>query len=232
MKVIFMFQNKILELLDAKTTSEAVDIFSKISKYAGARYFSIIGVPKKGKLSFKNFYSSCPKEWIKHYHKEGFLEKDPVIIKGFLDPSKLTYLWKASDPKSQFMKKCKDFNTHYRLAFFVRSHTWHSAVIFSFKESCEEILTSPAQIGHFEILSSLLASKIYAKTEPFLALSLTDREFECLRWTSEGKTAEEVGLILSISHWTVTFHLKNVCKKLGVYNKTAAILKATKLGLL
>ena len=226
-----MFQNKILELLDAKTTSEAIDIFSKISKYAGARYFSIIGGAKKGNLSFKNFYSSCPEEWIKYYRKEGFLEVDP-LFQAFLDPSQSVYFWEASDPHSLFARKCKSFDINYKLSFFVRSHTWHSAVIFSFKESCEEVLTSPAQMGHFEILSSLLASKVYAKTGSLLSLSLTDREFECLRWSSEGKTAEEVGMILSISHWTVTFHLKNVCKKLGVYNKTAAILKATKLGLL
>jgi DNA-binding CsgD family transcriptional regulator len=226
-----MYQDKVLELLNTKTIPEIMDSFSKIVTSLGAHYFSIIGGPRNRKVSFKNFYSSCPKEWTEHYYKEGFLEKD-TILHELLDPSKSMHFWKASDPKSQFMKKAKDFDINYRLAFFVRSSALRYAVIFIFKESCEEVLTSPSQVGLLEILSSLLTSKVYEKTEPLLSLSLTNREFECLRWSSEGKTAEEIGIILSISHWTVIFHLKNMYKKLGVYNKTSAILKATKLGLL
>ena len=82
------------------------------------------------------------------------------------------------------------------------------------------------------MLSSLLASNVHAKIASALSPSLTGREIECLKWASEGKTAEEIGIILSLSHWTVTFHLKKIYKKFGVYSKPAAILKATKLGLL
>lgn len=54
----------------------------------------------------------------------------------------------------------------------------------------------------------------------------TDRERDCLLWTARGKTAWEVGQILSISEETVLFHLKNVTRKLGVFSKHHAVVKA------
>ncbi|HEX6999925.1 MAG TPA: LuxR family transcriptional regulator [Gammaproteobacteria bacterium] len=61
---------------------------------------------------------------------------------------------------------------------------------------------------------------------------LSERELECLLWSAEGKTAEEIGIILSISSATVTFHLKNAIQKLGVTNRNQAIAKATLLGII
>lgn len=55
---------------------------------------------------------------------------------------------------------------------------------------------------------------------------VTDRERDCLLWTARGKTAWEVGQILSISEETVLFHLKNVTRKLGVFSKHHAVVKA------
>jgi LuxR family transcriptional regulator, activator of conjugal transfer of Ti plasmids len=55
---------------------------------------------------------------------------------------------------------------------------------------------------------------------------LTDRERDCLLWTARGKTAWEVGQILTISEETVLFHLKNVTRKLEVFSKHHAVVKA------
>jgi len=61
---------------------------------------------------------------------------------------------------------------------------------------------------------------------------LTPRELECLRWTMEGKTAWEVGKILSISEQTAVRHVNNATHKLGCINKHQAVLKALRLGLI
>jgi len=62
--------------------------------------------------------------------------------------------------------------------------------------------------------------------------SLTVREVECLRWTAGGKTAWEVGRILSISEQTAVRHLNNATKKLDCANKHHAVVKAMRLGLI
>jgi DNA-binding CsgD family transcriptional regulator len=61
---------------------------------------------------------------------------------------------------------------------------------------------------------------------------LTRREVEVLRWTMEGKTAWEVGRILSISERTAVLHIGNAMRKLGCINKHQAVLKALRLGLI
>jgi len=61
---------------------------------------------------------------------------------------------------------------------------------------------------------------------------LTPRELEALRWTMEGKTAWEVGAILSISERTAVLHINNAMHKLDCSNKHLAVLKALRLGLI
>ncbi|MEO3433203.1 LuxR family transcriptional regulator [Inquilinus sp. CAU 1745] len=68
------------------------------------------------------------------------------------------------------------------------------------------------------------------KKKPLFKLS--PRERECLLWTSRGKTAWEVCEILGISHETVTDYLKSAARKLGVYSKTHAVVRAIMLGLI
>ena len=62
--------------------------------------------------------------------------------------------------------------------------------------------------------------------------ALTPRELEVLRWTMDGKTAWEVGVLLGISERTVVFHVTNAMHKLGCINKQQAVLKALRLGLI
>jgi DNA-binding CsgD family transcriptional regulator len=52
------------------------------------------------------------------------------------------------------------------------------------------------------------------------------REHDVLSWGAEGKTDEEIGMILGISTRTVRFHWSNIFKKLGANGRTYAITKA------
>jgi DNA-binding CsgD family transcriptional regulator len=61
---------------------------------------------------------------------------------------------------------------------------------------------------------------------------LTPRELEALRWTMDGKTAWEVGVLLGITERTAVLHLNNAMHKLGCVNKHQAVLKALRLGLI
>lgn len=74
----------------------------------------------------------------------------------------------------------------------------------------------------------LLSPKIGKSELP----KLTKRELDVLSWTSQGKTAWEVGVILGMSEKTVNFHLGNAMRKLGVTSKHQAVLKCVAAGLL
>ncbi|OGB22660.1 MAG: hypothetical protein A3I66_12555 [Burkholderiales bacterium RIFCSPLOWO2_02_FULL_57_36] len=55
---------------------------------------------------------------------------------------------------------------------------------------------------------------------------LTPRESEILKWIYYGKTNPETAMILGISELTVRNHIQNLMLKLGVGNRTQAVVKA------
>lgn len=80
-------------------------------------------------------------------------------------------------------------------------------------------------------LASLLAFKVCTVLEqigPTRAGGprLTVRERDVLSWVAMGKTAEEIGIILSISGHTVGEHLKKIRVKLNASNNAHSIVKA------
>jgi transcriptional regulator EpsA len=59
-----------------------------------------------------------------------------------------------------------------------------------------------------------------------LARPVSAREAEILHWVREGKSNEEIGIILGISGLTVKNHLQRVYRLLGVSNRAHAIARA------
>jgi len=63
----------------------------------------------------------------------------------------------------------------------------------------------------------------------FSGLALTPRERDVLGWVAAGKTNEDIATIAGISRRTVEKHLQRVFIKLGVENRTAAVMRARSL---
>jgi DNA-binding CsgD family transcriptional regulator len=59
-------------------------------------------------------------------------------------------------------------------------------------------------------------------------MGLTQRETEVLAWVAEGKSNNDVGLILGIRSVTVKKHLEHIFEKMGVETRTAAVVFALK----
>lgn len=66
--------------------------------------------------------------------------------------------------------------------------------------------------------------RLYRRTRALPALS--SRENEVLHWLALGKSDAQIGAILRISPRTVQKHLQNVYTKLGVENRTAAVMRS------
>lgn len=56
--------------------------------------------------------------------------------------------------------------------------------------------------------------------------AISKREFTVLELLAEGKTNREIGDALSLAEPTVKMHVKSICKKLGVTNRTQAVIAA------
>jgi DNA-binding NarL/FixJ family response regulator len=64
------------------------------------------------------------------------------------------------------------------------------------------------------------------------AMRLTRREIEVLELAAEGSEIHELAAQLAVSPATVRTHLKNIYAKLEANNRTAAVVKAMRLGLI
>ena len=63
------------------------------------------------------------------------------------------------------------------------------------------------------------------------SMGLTERETEVLKWVAEGKSNNDVAMILGIRSATVKKHLEHIFRKVGVETRTAAVafaLRATR----
>ncbi|MGJ3244028.1 MAG: response regulator transcription factor [Opitutales bacterium] len=84
------------------------------------------------------------------------------------------------------------------------------------------------QLTQARNLALLLDSEREGPIEPGLLIraGLTAREAEVLTWITEGKSNEEIGIILGIGVYTVKGHLKRIFQKTGACSRLAAALWA------
>lgn len=61
---------------------------------------------------------------------------------------------------------------------------------------------------------------------------LSQRELECLLWTAEGKTSEDIAIILQLSVHTINHYLTAATRKLNAVNRLHAVARAMRCGLL
>jgi two-component system NarL family response regulator len=67
--------------------------------------------------------------------------------------------------------------------------------------------------------------------ERMIQPELSEREQEVLKIMAQGKTNFEIAATLCISESTVKFHINHILSKLGVSDRTQAVLLAMKRGL-
>lgn len=61
---------------------------------------------------------------------------------------------------------------------------------------------------------------------------LTERELECLSWIAEGKTSDEISLIIGISRNTVNNYITSIMKKTSTKTRSEAIAHAVRNNLI
>jgi NarL family two-component system response regulator LiaR len=66
---------------------------------------------------------------------------------------------------------------------------------------------------------------------PVAGDELTERELEVLRLMARGSTNSQIAALLSVAEGTVRFHVSNILRKLGMENRTQAVLYALQRGL-
>lgn len=181
-------------------------------------------------------------DWIERYVEHDYANFDPVVEKGL--GSLIPFTWGHTEQQScldkdsrKVMNEAEEFGLHRGLTVPIHGAGGELAVLsVALPKSRKEAASSIKEYKDIIHLMSLnfhahLGHKIFSEGLS-KQVELSKRECECLLWSAEGKTAWETSEILCISDHTVREYIKNACKKLGVYTKNHAVVKAIMLGLI
>jgi DNA-binding CsgD family transcriptional regulator len=175
-----------------------------------------------------------PQGWVKHYFESAYYESDPVLAWCIHEIFPIRWSDLVLEPASPAAAMMLDA-ANYGLCDGVTMpvHTPQGELgILSFSVNAppaQARLITEQALSIIPLLATHLHQAVrrlgYCSKE--IHSNLTLRERECLTWAADGKTSNEIALLLGISENTVNFHLNNAMQKLDVVSRQHAIGKAS-----
>ena len=191
--------------------------------------------------------SNYPEAWLQQYASEGYLDDDPII--GEATRRKMPFLWteiakqdELSLRQRTLLDRASGFGITRGISVPLSGNGAACAVVsFAVQDSSAEAdKRFNDQVHLLHLLAIYLHNRacqlligVSARTSPTRRQeALTVREREVLGWAAKGKSACEIALIMVISKKSVDFSVEAAKRKLHVFNRTHAVVKALELGLI
>lgn len=220
----------------SKTEFELFGVCDRICSVFGLSYFMISKLPSESdqKLAPLGLVSNWPAFLISEYDEKKLLENSAIAA----------HLRQTTEPKVWTIEEIRQTRSDDKgslVADLFEKYGLINTVFFSVHLPNGEIGgvgfsgegPEPDQTKLVELhyLSNLLFSKIHVlrNEHEVQDFGLKPREIDCLQWTSQGKTSDEIATILSLSQHTVNHYLTNAARKLDTSNRTHAVSKALRL---
>lgn len=228
-----VFQNFIDQLSYAEDAAAFTEAMAAIATALDLSCFAYLALPSR--LRRKPLViSTYPANWVTHYVHNQYQRLDPVITQALQNPE--PFRWglefsstNLSSAQQQLFDEASQFGI--RFGFTVPIHDGHGPVA-ALTFACDQ-RNAPFEdcvASNVRVLQ-LMAIYFHAHVRHKLThenriggVTLSPREFECLEWSSRGKSAWEIGRILGISRRTAAFHLDNARAKLGVRTIRQAVV--------
>ncbi|WLG44240.1 autoinducer binding domain-containing protein [Pseudomonas sp. FP1740] len=180
--------------------------------------------------------NNYPAEWNMKYEQEHFNEVDPILA--HCNQSELPILWRKEvySKAPTLWEAQKNLGLQYGWSQSVHDRNGLCSMLSLARSHCP-ITTEDLykNLGYAMFISRHLHGLV-VKDLPACALKpnthLSCREIEVLKYSADGKTADEIAIILRLSTSTVQFHIRGAISKLGVNNKIAAVIRAAREGII
>jgi DNA-binding CsgD family transcriptional regulator len=177
-----------------------------------------------------------PREWCDRYFERKYYEIDPVIRRAATFPGpfvwdQLVHRCQLQNGEQLVLSEGREAGLKHGISVPLFGPSGRVSVV-SFASRFDDV--DPLhRMSHLNALAwqfHIAFAEIAQPPEPSTTkIELTARETECLRWTAEGKSSWDIGMILKISDNTVNYHIKNAMRKLGTTSRTVAVVKAIRL---
>lgn len=227
------------EIAGLKTQFDVFRFMKRLTENYRCRAFMIMNLPPVTSfdLQSNSVINNWPAELLATYDQEGLMSNSPVLRR--LRHSTLPFMHEAAkagdsrdDDRNRTirllferfrMPRCVYFPTHDASGLRGAVSLAGDREPFTFEDLKELCYLS---IHVFDRLAEI------RNLDVRVVDALTDREIDCLNWTAAGKTSAEIAEILTLSEHTVNHYLNRATKKLDTVNRTQAVAKALRIGLI
>jgi DNA-binding CsgD family transcriptional regulator len=225
-------------IVASQTTQEAFEHFCTAMRERGydrIAYSLVNDHPSLGLLSQHGLATSYPEDWMKHYAQHNFSSIDPVTRQVLT--KRTPFFWsdvtstldRLSD-SHRMMDQAADAGLGDGIGISLRGDGSELVGVGIARSSLPGSGRNKRQdynfLGDAYPLSTCLHETYRDLIIKSAKAAFSKREHDILCWGAEGKTNEDISIILNISTNTVRFHWKNILKKIGANGRTYAIAKA------
>lgn len=227
------------------SSSENVEIaFSRYSEilkndgYDKAVYTLITDHPSLNLPATHGIATSYPQDWLEHYNEKLYFHEDPVVIRG--SRNRTPFFWDDLYYDRNFSKKSLDIlrqgadagiRDGTGITFTGAAGELSGIAIAKSENGDKKKEYDYLAKAHF-ISTFFHETFINLHSEKVLLPKFTSREKDVLLWACEGKSDQLISDKLTISIDTIRFHWKNIFRKLETKNKTHAVAKSIRLGVI
>lgn len=227
------------EIAGLKTQFDVFRFMKRVTDAYRSRVFMVLNLPAitSFDLQSNTVITNWPPELLTSYDQEGLLLNSLVMRR--LRNSTLPFFFDKSGPDGErddgktktivalleryHIPRCTHFPTHDA-----------SGVRGSVSFSGDRDHFTPREMRELSYIAIHVFDQLgkIRNTDTRLTDPLTDREIDCLTWTAAGKTSAEIAEILGLSEHTVNHYLNRTTKKLDTVNRTQAVAKALRIGII
>lgn len=228
------------ELITYKTQFDVFRFMKRAAEIFGARTFMVFNLPTPTSLdlSSNSIITNWPAELLSLYDQSQLLGDSPVILHlrtatvpfqyDFDKPTaRFTYSRPFEEPRDLFSR----FNLPRGAHFPVHDSSGNRGAVSFAGDRRPFTLMEMVDLTYLSIHVYNRLAEIRDMDNRATEM-LTEREIDCLNWTAAGKTSVEIAEILGLSEHTINHYLNRATKKLDTVNRTQAVAKALRIGLI
>lgn len=227
------------EISTMMTQFDVLRFMKRTTELFRSRAFIVLKVPSSttNTLQAVSVITSWPSELLTKFDAEGYLKTSLAVqrIRNSSSPFMLDTVaireTKVEGIREQILTLFEQYHMP-RSAFFPVCDPSGERGVIGFCGDREPF--SSYEMLQLHMICTHVFERLYqiSRRDQKTGEDLTQREIDCLTWTAAGKTSLEISDILSLSEHTVNHYLNRATKKLDTVNRTQAVAKALRMGII
>lgn len=219
----------------AHDDAAVASVLQRMTKEAGFSYFAYLNLQAETQTAI----STYPKEWQVRYFDMKFALIDPIVLNAKTRPEAFawsnTVTYGMSKERRAFYGEAAEFGIRSGISVPINTGFGRMAML--------TLASSEPNAGEGLDLSPVMAAASFGQVHSRMEvmrirptrrtnIKMKADELTCLRWSSEGKTMQDIADIENTTYSNVAFFIRNAKEALGVKSLPQATAMAKEFGLI